>query len=94
MPSSRRLVGCCLVGNLAAFDRGTHALRRVAPAADRSSHVLVRSATATIRSNGPLCGQETFEYLVANTSWDLAPCRGVLGKERPIVRQNRIRHML
>ena len=93
MPSSRGL-GCCLVGNLAAFDRATHALRRVAPAADRSNHVLVRSATATIRANGPLCGQEAFEHLVANIGWDLALCRDVLGKERPIVRHERIRHVL
>jgi hypothetical protein len=81
LPFSRRLVGCYLVGNLAAFDRGTHALRRVATAADRSNHLLVHSATATFSANGPFCGKEDFEYIAAHVSRDLAPCRDLFEKK-------------
>ena len=81
MPSSRGLVWCCLVGNLAAFNRGTHALRRVATATDRSNRLLVHSATATIRTNRPFCDEEAFEHLAAHVSRDLVPCRDLFEKK-------------
>ena len=53
VPSSRGL-GCCLVGNLAAFDRIADAIGDVTFAAKFSDRLTFCSASATFSANAPL----------------------------------------
>ena len=83
VPSSRGL-GCCLVGNLAAFDRIADAIGDVAFAANLSDRLTFCSASATFSANRPFGGKEAIEHLAAHVGRDLLFCADVFVENQSI----------